>query len=91
MAKGGKRQGAGRPRGSKTKRTVELAKQIAESGLSPLAYMLTIMRDKTADKKRRDEMAKSAAPYQHPKLANIEHSGPEGGPVQHHVTVSFVE
>ena len=28
------------------------------------------------------EAAKDAAPYMHPRLAAIEHSGPDGGPIQ---------
>src|SRR5690349_6340751 len=33
------------------------------------------------------EAAKAAAPYCHPKLANVEHSGPGGGPIAHEVTI----
>ena len=39
------------------------------SGLTPLEYMLTVMRDKTQEYARRDEMAKAAAPYVHARLA----------------------
>lgn len=38
----------------------------------PLAYMLEVLRDETAETSRRDEMAKAAAPYCHPKLTNID-------------------
>ena len=38
--------------------------------------MLRVIRDETADADRRDEMAKLAAPYMHPKLANAEPQGP---------------
>jgi hypothetical protein len=41
--------------------------------MMPLQYMLSIMRDPTVDDDRRDEMAKAAAPYLHPKLAAVEH------------------
>jgi hypothetical protein len=34
--------------------------------------MLRIMRDDKADAKRRDEMAKAAAPYLHPRLQRTE-------------------
>ncbi|MDE1995167.1 MAG: hypothetical protein KGI75_21875 [Rhizobiaceae bacterium] len=34
---------------------------------TPLDYMLNVMRDDEADQKRRDEMAKIAAPYVHLK------------------------
>jgi len=40
----------------------------------PLDYnMIRIMPDESAPAERRDEMAKAAAPYVHPKLAAIEH------------------
>ena len=44
---------------------------IAE-GVPPLEYMLAVMRDEQAEAHRRDEMAKAAAPYIHPRLATIE-------------------
>jgi len=34
---------------------------------TPLAYMLAIVRDPTADPRRRDRMAKAAAQYCHPR------------------------
>lgn len=37
--------------------------------------MLKVMRDESADKAQRLDMAKAAAPYVHPRLAAIEHSG----------------
>jgi hypothetical protein len=48
---------------------------IAASGETPLEYMLRIMRDEAAESTRRDDMAKAAAPYLHPRLSSIEHSG----------------
>jgi hypothetical protein len=41
-------------------------------GLTPLEYMLAVLRDETVEPERRDEMAKAAAPYLHPRLASIE-------------------
>jgi len=78
MPKGGKREGAGRPKGAPNKASAALAVEIAASGETPLAYMLRVMRDQTAEHPRRDEMAKAAAPYVHPKLAAIEHTGKDG-------------
>jgi hypothetical protein len=37
----------------------------------PLEYMLRVMRDHTADEKRRDAMAQAAAAFIHPKLSSI--------------------
>jgi hypothetical protein len=81
--RGGKRPGAGRKAGAITKRTQEATAAILASGQTPLDYMLSVMRDGSADVARRDDMAKAAAPYVHPKLAAIEHTGKDGGPIQH--------
>lgn len=76
--RGGSRKGAGRKAGSLTKRTQEIvAKSVAE-GISPLEYMLQVLRDEAADRDERMEAAKSAAPYIHPRLAAIEHTGAGG-------------
>jgi len=36
--------------------------------MSPLDYMLTVMRDPQADPMRRDRLAIAAAPYVHPRV-----------------------
>lgn len=41
----------------------------------PLEYMLRVMRDETAEEKRRDQMAMGAAAYLHPRLQTTEHKG----------------
>ena len=72
MSRGGKRPGAGRPKGSKNRRTELLEegnRQAAVGGFSPLAYLLQVMRDKTVDKAIRLDAAKAAAPYCHPRLS----------------------
>ncbi len=82
MTKPVKRQKfGGRKKGTPNKASAAKAAEIAASGLTPLDYMLSVMRDEKADQKRRDEMAKAAAPYVHPKLATMEHSGPGGQPI----------
>ncbi len=35
-------------------------------------YMLRVMRDPQSDVARRDDMAKAAASYVHPRLANVD-------------------
>ena len=84
--KGGKRQGAGRKVGSATKKTAELAIKAAAEGLSPLDYMLQRMRDEDEVPAVRGDMAKAAAPYCHPRLNAVEHTGKGGGPIQMTVT-----
>jgi hypothetical protein len=80
---GGKRPGAGRPKGSRNKATEEARKKAAEIGVTPLEYMLGVMADTTADAKRRDAMAQAAAPYVHPRLATVQHSGDDDKPIKH--------
>jgi hypothetical protein len=67
---GGKREGAGRPKGSKNKPKFELPEQRERYANveTPLDFMLAVMRDPLADFRRRDDMAKAAAPYCHAKI-----------------------
>lgn len=75
MTHGGKRQGAGRKAGTPNKANAERQAEVAASGLTPLDYMLTMLRDENAAAADRMWAAEKAAPYVHPKLAAIEHSG----------------
>jgi len=61
----------GRPKGSRNKRTRSLIEAAEAGGELPLDYILRIMRDPTVSARRRDEMAKAAAPYLHARLAPI--------------------
>lgn len=61
--RGGFRPGAGRPR--KGQRLREIRAAAGKAGVTPLAYMLAIMRDENADPLLRDRMAIAAAPYCH--------------------------
>ncbi len=76
----GERRG-GRQKGTVNKRTIVEREQLEASGEMPKEYMLRVMRDPTVDHDRRDRMAKDVAPYVHPKLANTEHTGKDGGPI----------
>jgi hypothetical protein len=49
---------------------------------TPLDYMLRVMRDPAVEPARRDDMAKLALPYLHPKPTAIEHTGKDGGPIE---------
>lgn len=82
MAHGGNRKGAGRKVGAVTTKTRELVERAIADGETPLDYMLNTMRDDTKPPDLRFEAAKAAAPYVHPKLAAVEHSGKDGGPLQ---------
>lgn len=72
MARGGKREGAGRPAGATTKRSREIAEKAAEEGITPLEYMLGLLRNEECPSLLRFEAAKAAAPYVHAKLAAVD-------------------
>lgn len=47
----------------------------ANQETTPLSYLLDILRDEKVDQNRRDWAAQQAAPYVHPKLQAVLHSG----------------
>jgi hypothetical protein len=82
MAKGKKT--GGRKRGTLNHVTVERKAKLTEAqmaGLTPLDYMLGILRNEDAKPDARMNAAVHAAPYIHPKLATIEHGGKDGSPM----------
>lgn len=72
FGRGGKRPGAGRPKGAISKVTAADREKHAADGKLPLEYMLYVMRDARVPKARRDSMAIAAAPYLHSKLSSVE-------------------
>lgn len=64
----------------------------AASGITPLEVMLEAMNSfrESGDMEKAAGFAKDAAPYIHPKLAAIEHTGKDGGAIDHSLTVNFV-
>jgi hypothetical protein len=62
----------GRPKGSVNKKTTKVIEACEASGITPLDYMLSVMRDAKNEQQVRMDAAKSAAPYVHARLANIE-------------------
>src|SRR5579872_6151968 len=87
----GERRG-GRKKGTPNKATAAREAAISASGLTPLEYMLSVMRssppagasvrDMINHELMRMDAAKAAAPYVHPKLHAIEHTGKNGGPIE---------
>ena len=65
----------GRQKGMPNKATVARNLALRDSGLLPLDFMISIMRDETKDLAIRMSAANSAAPYVHAKLTAVEHSG----------------
>jgi len=122
MARGGKREGSGRKKGSLTVRTQEAAARALADGTSPLDVMLANMRhfqqvamdaeatlegltvqeitgrasspeeqfklllakakEAAGLRQMAHDCARDAAPYIHPKLSSVAHTGADGGPVQ---------
>jgi hypothetical protein len=71
-----RRQNDARPRKNALRSaTAAKAAAIAASGPTPLDYMLSVLRDESADRHERMEAARNAAPYVHAKFASLEHSG----------------
>jgi|TARA_S200002703_G_scaffold47208_1_gene40808 hypothetical protein len=68
---GGKRPGAGRPPGSKTKKLWKSMDEMAEKYQhSPLDYLLSVLNNPASAPERKLFAAEKAAPYIHPKLAS---------------------
>lgn len=89
--RGGKRIGAGRPKGIPNKRTLQFRKDVEESGLTPLEFMLGIMRDPVQPQKIRSDMAVAAAPYIHPRISAVELSGRDGKPIRQQIMALIVD
>ncbi len=70
MAKGLKT--GGRQKGTPNRATTAKAAEIAASGLTPLDYLLRVMRDEGGEAHTRLEAARAAAPYVHPRLTSVD-------------------
>lgn len=75
MPVGSPRPNAGRPKGRKNNKTLEQVQAVTASGLSPLEYLLSVMRDPNADEGKRIDAAKAAAPYVHARLQPVDGDG----------------
>jgi len=92
----GKKTG-GRQKGAKNKATIlkeqvhfERVEAAKAAGITPLEFMLNVMRDETKPFHERYAAARDAAPYQHPKLAAVEHSGDADNPVEYVQRIELV-
>ncbi len=91
MAHGGSRAGAGKPKGSKSKKTIALdevsALQAKSDYVSPVKFLLDVMKDNKQDVDIRVEAAKAAAPYTNKKKpADIHVAGADGLPLSVEIT-----
>jgi len=79
MGRRGGRKTGGRVKGSLNRsHRPAFANQYRHGGQLPLDYMLNVMRDPKASDVRRDDMAKAAAPYLHPR--RVPEAGDESKP-----------
>lgn len=69
----------GRQKGTPNKATAAKQAEIAASGLTPLDFMLTVLRDPLQPCDLRMDAAKAAAPYCHPKRAPVDSDGEDVG------------
>lgn len=81
MARGGNRPGAGRPKGSQNRTTVEQIEAVKATGMTPLEYLTSVYQDVGQDEAKRIDAAKAAAPYVHAKLNSVELTGDPDKPV----------
>ena len=88
--RGGARKNAGRKPGAATTKTREIADKACEAGITPLEYILSVMRDETTEPRERLSAAVAAAPYMHAKLSSVEVSGKDGGPVENITRIELV-
>lgn len=87
--KGGARPGAGRKKGVPNKKTAETVAAIEASGITPLDYMLSVMRNELAEPSSRLDAAKAAASYVHPKLQPVD-GNTGSAEIRARVTLEFV-
>ena len=79
----------GKPKGTLTKRTREIAERCAAEGITPLEYLLSVLRDERQSLEVRLDAAKAAAPYMHSRLAAVESTIKTDEPIK--VEVSWLE
>lgn len=80
MAKG-RKTGGGSRKGKRNKRTLAQIDAGTLDGISPLDYLLGIMRGTIKKDAAKLSAAIAAAPYVHSKLATIKHQGDQEQPI----------
>lgn len=64
----------GRTKGKSGRASAAKAAEVARTGETPLDFLLKVMRNAKEPMWLRAQCAKAAAPYVHPKLAQIDHT-----------------
>jgi hypothetical protein len=88
---GGRRRNSGRPKGTFKRWKPKMENFILEGahkGELPLDFMLRVMQNPACPMFLQLELAKICAPYKHPKLQSVQHSGDPNNPVH---TVGRIE
>lgn len=91
--KGGKRVGAGRPKGARSeKNSKRINDIIAEYGITPVEVMMRAMKQLFDEGEMRSAagVAKDLLPYLHPRLNSVEHIGDSDNPIQMVTRVELV-
>ena len=70
----------GRKRGTPNKASAAREAAVGASGLTPLDYMLRVIRDEQAPTELRLDAAARAAPYVHPRLSSVAVENKDGQP-----------
>lgn len=86
-----KTPGSGRKKGTPNKRTQQAAEILAEVGCDPLRKMAEIASDPNTPLDLRVKLYSDLSQYVHPRRKAVEHTGAEGDPIEHSITVQFVE
>ena len=93
MARGGLRPGAGRPKGTANRHTVEREQAVREAAEmigqvipdafegDAHAYLMAVYKNPTLDVELRVAAARAAIRYEKPALSSVEASGKGGGPI----------
>lgn len=85
MARGGSKPGerrGGRQRGTPNVKTAATVAAIEASGLTPLDYMLSVLRNAENDQAIRLDAAHKAAPYVHARLSTVDVGNKDGVPLE---------
>ena len=75
---------AGRKKGTPNKRSQEALEIFRQQNFNPLIRMIKQARE-TKDESIRASLLRELAQYAYPKRKAIEHSGPDGGPIEFEV------
>jgi hypothetical protein len=79
LKRGGKRVGAGRPVGAKTKRHASFREELwhwcKTHGADPYRYLAKVVADRAEPTRNRLDAARALATYLEPKLAQVQHTG----------------